>query len=389
MPVIDADTIRKLAIIDGELFVPQRITKVIGQSVISNAEDVSGEISRLAALYKQYVTRDEPTPVDYSDETTIDAYTINYLPRSTLIPKLLFLSLAYHPAFQTIKDEVNILDLGSGTGGVVLGLLDLFREEPFSGIKANIISCEKSELSLDRQKELLMRADYKSYNIQYLCSDVADAKTYDRYLSQFAPYDYIIAASLFAELSLEDIEVLLSKLPNIMAPNGVLLVADPPRKYVDKLKIYVSETLRNLGLFLFYPCPPGYECSKTRCQWVWLSFEFTCPDIEINGELLETTKLLSTTWLIFCRSKHSIYDVLQAIDTELTWGVTAPIGREFSLEEKMDYSICTASGPRKATHTRKKAIFRDRSEVILRGSILGFNNDFSKVNVWHPVYGLE
>lgn len=389
MPVIDADTIRKLVLTNNELFVPDRITKAIGQSVTSSAKDVSGEISRLAALYKQYVTSDEPTPVDYSDETTIDAYTINYLPRSTLIPKLLFLSLAYHPAFQTIKDEVNILDLGSGTGGVVLGLLDLFKEKPFWGIKANIISCEISTKALDRQKELCRLTKYKPYNIQYLCRDVANAQTYDRYLSKFAPYDYIIAANLFAELSPEDIAVSLSKLPSIMAPNGVLLVADPPRRYVDKLKIYVSETLRNSGLFLFYPCPPGYECPKTRCQWVWLSFEFTCPDVEINGELLEVTKLLSTTWSIFCCSKHSIYDVLQAIDTELTWGVTVPVGREFSLEEKMNYSICTATGPRKAIHTRKKAIFRDRTEVILRGSILGFNNDFSKVNVWHPVYGLE
>ncbi|MBA7595517.1 hypothetical protein ES703_02481 [subsurface metagenome] len=388
MPVIDADTIRKLVLTDNELFVPERITEAIGGLVTSSIEDVSGETSRLVALYKQYVTLDEPTPVDYSNKTTIDAYTINYLPRSTLVPKLLFLSLAYHPAFQTIKDEVNILDLGSGTGGVVLGLLDLFREEPFSRIKANIISCDISAQALDRQDDLCKRAKYKPYNIQYLCRDVADEQTYDRYLSKFAPYDYIIAASLFAELPQKDIAILLSRLPDIMAPNGVFLVADPPRRYVDKLKIYTSETLRDLGLFVYYPCPPGYKCLKTRCQWVWLSFEFECPDIEINGDSIETTKLLQTTWSIFCRSEYSIYDVLQAMDNELTWGVAVPIGKELSIEEKMNYSICTANGPRTAIHTRKKAFFRTRSEVVQRGSMLGFNNDFSKVNVWHPVYGL-
>ena len=71
MPVIDADTIRKLVLTNNELFVPDRITKAIGQSVTSSAKDVSGEISRLAALYKQYVTSDEPTPVDYSDEGSV------------------------------------------------------------------------------------------------------------------------------------------------------------------------------------------------------------------------------------------------------------------------------------------------------------------------------
>ena len=390
MPAIDAETIRKLVTVDGELFVPERITKAIGQTVVSNATDISDEIDRLAAVYKQYVTIDEPTPVSYSSEVTIDAYTSNYLPRSTLIPKLLFLSLAYHPAFQTFKDEVNILDLGSGTGGVVLGLLDLFNDEPFSGIKANIMSLEQSRLALGRQKELLEQTHYTHCNIWHICHDVANTKIYSKGVLKFAPYDYIIAANLFAELPLDDIKLVLSKLPSIMAPNAVLLVADPPRAYVDKLKVDISKTLRSLGLFQYYPCPPGYECPKTKCQWVWLDLvEFNCPDINVHGGILETTKRLTTTWSIFCRSEYSIYDVLQQMHAGLTWGVTAPFGKESDIEEKLNYSICTADGPRRATHTRKKALFRNRTEVILRGSILGFNDEFSEVYVWHPVYGLE
>ncbi|MBA7685914.1 hypothetical protein ES703_94345 [subsurface metagenome] len=284
---------------------------------------------------------------------------------------------------------MNILDLGSGTGGVVLGLLDLFQTKPFSGIKANILSCEESKLALDRQKKLLETTQYKHCNIWHLCNDIADPKIYDSGLLKFAPYDYVIAANLFVELPLDDAKLVLTRLPSVMAPNAVLLVADPPRTYVDRLKIYIAKALRSLGLFNYYPCPPGYECPKTKCQWVWLDFEFTCPDIDINGKLLDTTKKLTTTWSIFCRSEHSIYDVLQSIDTELTWGVSVPIGRESDTKEKLDYSICTANGPRTATHTREKALFRDRSEVILRGSILGFNDDFSKVNVWHPLYGFK
>ncbi len=389
MPIIDADTIRKLVLTNNELFVPEMITKAIGQSMISSAGDISVEIRRLAALYRKFVKRDEPTPVSYLGDITIDAYTVHYLPRSTLIPKLLFLSLAYHPAFQCIKDEVNILDLGSGTGGVVLGLLDLFKDKPFSGIKINIMSCEKSRVALDRQLELLKYNGYNNFSVWHSCSDVVNTTIYDGGLSKLAPYDYIIAANLFTELPLDDINMLLSKLPSIMAPNAVLLIADPPRMYVDRLKICISETLRSLGLFQYYPCPPGYRCPKTKCKWVWLNFLFTCPDIEINGELLETAKILTTTWSIFCRSEHSIYDVLRPIDTELTWGVAVPYGNEYSLKEIMDYSICTADGPRGAKHTRENILSRDRSYIILRGSILGFNNDYSKVHSWHPVKGLE
>lgn len=299
MPVIDADTIRKLITINDELFVPDRITEAIGQTVVSSVDDISDGIDYLVKQYKQYVTHDGPTPVSYSSaatiDATIDAYITHYLPRNTLIPKLLFLTLAYHPAFQNIKNEVNILDLGSGTGSVVLGLLDLFKDQPFSDIKINITSCEISELAIDKQRDLIKYAGYQHGDIQLLCRNVTDTQVYDKDLSKLAPYDYIIGANLLAELSLPDIESLLAKLPSVMAPNAVLLFADPPRTYVDQLKIFVSKTLRDLGLFCYYPCPPEYECLKSKCQWVWLNFGFICPDIKINGELLETNKLLQTT----------------------------------------------------------------------------------------------
>lgn len=389
MPVIDADTIRRLVTVDGRLFVPEKITKAIGQTVVSDVTDISNEIDRLAALYKQYEERDEPTPVDYSSELTIDAYAIHYLPRSTLIPKLLFLSLAYHPAFQTIKDEVNILDLGSGTGGVVLGLLDLFKAQPFLSIKANIMSCERSQVALDRQIEILKCDEYQHFNVWHLPNNVADENIYDKGLLKLAPYDYIFAVNLFAELSLEDIKLILSRLQSIMAPNAVLLIADPPRTYVDGLQILISENLRSSGLFQYYPCPPGYKCPKTKCQWVWLSFDFICPDIQLNSGSLETNRRLTTTWSIFCHSEHSIYDVLQKEGDGLTWGTAVPIGDEFSLTERLPYSMCTASGPYPIIHTRNKALLRNKAEVIHRGSVLGINSDFSKTYSWHPLYGLK
>ena len=183
--------------------------------------------------------------------------------------------------------------------------------------------------------------------------------------------------------------LLLSKLPTLLASNAILLFADPPRKYVDSIKVYICEILRSLGLFCYYPCPPEYACSKSKCQWVWLNFEFVSPDIETDGESVETNKLLSTTWSVFCNSNHSIYDVLEQIDKSLTWGVAVPYGDEFSLKEDLDYSLCTTGGQRNVKHARDKKIFRRRDAVILRGSILGFNDDSSKVYSWHPLYGVK
>ncbi len=68
---------------------------------------------------------------------------------------------------------------------------------------------------------------------------------------------------------------------------------------------------------------------------------------------------------------------------------TADTAMKKDIKERLGYSICTAGGPRKATHIRKKALFRNRTDVILRGSILGFNDDFSEIHIWHPLYGLD
>ena len=104
MPIVDANIIRKLITTNDSLFVSDRIVKAIGQTTVSGISDILDAREQLIKIYKDYVKIDEPTPVSYSNNAIIDAYTVHYLPRNTLIPKLFFLSLAYHPAFRTIKD---------------------------------------------------------------------------------------------------------------------------------------------------------------------------------------------------------------------------------------------------------------------------------------------
>jgi len=388
MPVIDVNLVKGLVTHNGDLFVPESVTEAIGSCVSSSPEDVKREIARLKDVYSSYVELDEPVKVEYHGDATIDAYLVNYLPRNTLIPKLLFLSIVVHPAFQNIPDEIKILDLGSGTGAIVIGFLDLLKNEPFSSIHAKVVCCEISKPSLNRQKELLEKLKFANCEVWHSAMDFTKLETYESNLVKFAPYDFIIAANVLTELPHEHIDALLANMPNILTENGLLLIAEAPRTYTNKLSVHTSKFLREVGLYQFYPCPPGYQCSKEQC-WVWFKTDFECPDIEIGGESIPVTNVLKTTWAIYCRSEHSIYDFLYGEDPSLTWGVAAPFGDEFSPKEEMDYEVCTKDGIKIVSHRRKKAWFREKDSVILKGSMLGFNEDYSKVSGWHPLYQLR
>ena len=388
MPLIDSKSVQKLVLKNGEMFVPEAITKAIESCVSSSYEEVQQEIDRLKELYKSYIELDKPIEVEYMGDSTIDAYLVNYLPRNTLIPKLLFLSISDHPVLKNVPDKIRILDLGSGTGGIVIGFLDLLRSEHLSHTFAEIICCEMSEPALQRQIKLLNKLKFSNCKVWHSTVDFTEPGAYEAKLNKLAPYDFIVSANLMTELSKEHVNALLPQLPNLLTENGILLLAEPPRIYVNKLVVEISRTLKELGLYQFYPCPPGYQCHKEQC-WVWLREEFECPDIYVEGQSITVTNILKSTWGIYCRSSHSMYELLKSQSPSLTWGVAAPFGDELDPVEKMDYEVCTSDGITTIPHIRRKALCRRRNEVVSRGSILGFNEALKPVLSWHPLYKLE
>ncbi len=386
MSKVDLKELQSVVTHGGNLFVPESITEAIGSSIKSSYNDVLVEIERLKSIYSSYATRDEPIEVDYHGQVTVDAYSANYLPRNTLIPKVLFLSIVEHPAFQEIPHEINILDLGSGTGGVVLGFLDLFQNEPFHSAHVRVACCDISKPSLDRQAHVLQKVGFTNCEVWHSVVDFADERNYKSNLTRFAPYDFIIAANLLTELPREHVNTLLLNVPDILAEKGLFLIAEAPRLYTTKLAVQASVLLKNAGLHQFYPCPPACQCSSEQC-WVWLETDFECPEVKVGTEGITVANILKTTWVLFCRSQYSVYDFLRAEHPELKWGCGTPFGSEFDVREKIDYQVCTPNGVRKVTHTRAKALFRDKRGVILRGSIIGFTNDYSKARIyWHPLY---
>ena len=387
MTIITPDLIKSLIIKDGALYVPDTISDAIGSCTTSNADAIQEEYKDLKDKYVKFSRNLEPLAIDYSKAATIDSYSVHYLPRNTFVPKVAILCCAYHPSLQNLPDRLRVLDLGSGTGGVVLGLLDLFRNKALSGTRLDIVAIDESLECLNRQKELVKCIGTQGSSNQCQQANLSDPCSYQSKLSIGAPYDMVFAANIFAELDAQDAQAtdaILEHVVPILSENGIVVNVESHSSLAMKRRSQMANSAKSLGLHMYYPCPPDLPCPKQEC-WMWRNDGFDCPDIIVDVETIETVKVHRAFWTILCRQSCSIYDVLRHNNPKLFWGVLAPKYKSREVEDKIEqnYEVCRIDGYKEITHKKKKGIFSIiQDPEFNRGSFIGYTDDYSEIEFW-------
>jgi len=385
---ITPDFIEGLITENGSLFVPDSILKAIGKCLVSTPQKIEEQGVVLKNSYQEYEHKSEPANVDYSDDISLDAYTVYYMPRSTLIPKIALDLLSYCEGFQKLPDKLKILDLGSGTGGVTVGLLDLFNNDALSNISLEIVAVDLSKAALGRQREIIKHIGHPNAVLKYYSVDLSAIESCEEILQHYAPYDLIFSGNLLTELNPTSVDALIKELPAMLNGMGVAVVAEAPRDYVIKQIARISNMVRTLGLHVYYPCPPKLECLKVAGKgcWVWRRDEFVCPEIDVNGEFLQPTNILPASWIILSTRPYSIYDGLQSQYPNLVLGALAPGKTTVEGEvSKQSLELCTPKGRQELVRKRKVALIDFSSmETAKRGSIMCFSEDFSEVHYFYP-----
>lgn len=367
MTRISPNMIRSLITRNGRLFVPQKIAEIVGSCVASDLQSVVEAGDRLKAEYEAQNPLWRPIKIDYSAKPTVDAYTVYYLPRNTLVPRVAMMCCAHHPMYQQLPDTLRVLDMGSGTGGVVLGLLDLFSNKQLRGTTIEVTAVDSSSEGLDRQRRLAARIGYSPRAYEYLQMDFESPQAHSGVLAARGPYDMVFAANLFAELSVPATDALLEQVVPALSDDAFLVDVESNSNWAKAQCVHVVKKTKSLGLHVYYPCPP-VPCPKSHC-WMWHEREFDCPPISVAGNYLETTKIHKAHWLVFSTRPLSIYDVLNGQDPSLTWGVAAPDPRTNS----DDYEFCTENGLKRWAVTRKPPVtwLATEAQPLERGRIVG------------------
>ncbi len=349
MARITAEIIKEICTKDGLFHVPDGVKTAIEACLASNDENaITTEYRRLLAEFQTYENEMGPAHINYEGDLTLDAYTIYYLSRYTIIPSVALRDLTLHPFFQNVPDSFRVLDLGSGTGAVVLGLLSLFSTSPLSQVAVNITALDRCAEALNRQKSLIEKAGFNSKRVHHYEEDLCDIDSCIKLSKKEGPYYLIFLANCLTELEPDVAINLVGRLPEILANNGAIVIAEAQRDYIKKLVRTLATTAESLGLHVYYPCPTT-DCPYVPWCWVWRDHKYDFPSIEVNGQPLqeEARDKLTLSWLILTRQNVSIYDVFTKKRPDLLWG---PISKETGTERaacygdrrlpfKMDYSV--------------------------------------------------
>ncbi len=373
MARITTEIIKEICTKDGQFCVPDRIKTSIEGCLVNNNENLITEKYRsLKNQFIGYRQSTGPAQIDYNDDLTVDAYIVYYLSRYTIIPSVALRDLTLHPFFQNVPDSFRVLDLGSGTGAVVLGLLSLFSTSPLSRVAINITALDCCAKALDRQKKLIEKASFNPEQVHHYEADICDIDRCMKLATKEGPYYLIFLANCLTELE-QDVAInLVGRLPEILADNGAIVIAEAQRDYIKKLVRTLATTAESLGLHVYYPCPTT-DCPYVPWCWVWRDHKYDIPSIEVDGQPLqeEARDKLTLSWLILTRQNVSIYDVFTKKRPDLLWG---PISKETENKRSACYG----------NQSRPFEMDYDVSLSYKRGSIVGLSSEF-EVKEYHEM----
>lgn len=373
MPTLSKQIIANACMSNGRFTVPANIQRAIKQCIATNDQSlIIEEYHRLLKEYRRYRKLMIPVKIDYHGDLTIDAYTTFYLPRNIVIPWIAMRDLSLHNSFHVLPEKLNILDLGSGTGAIVLGLLHLFHSGAFSTIKTNVVSVDYFPETLKRQLELVKSAGFSLTGIRFIAADLNNFDDYVNPVSEYGPYDFVFVGNCFTELKKEAAENIITQIPGFLTDNGVVIIAEAQRDYIKAMIGILARLSNSVGLSVFYPCPK-YSCDSDGWCWVWRTHDYDFPQMQIAGKPLEeyAREDLVLSWLILTKKKRSLYRDFWKNNPHLFFG---PIAQEKSLDKEKrcyveNYGICTGEDVR--TFKKNYQISRDYS----RGSIVGLTEE--------------
>lgn len=168
------------------------------------------------------------------------------------------------------KDELNILDIGSGPGPASCALTDCALKAN-ANLQINLNLFDSSSKALDLAKKIF-EYDYKE-NVSTSCKTLNLEQTNFSLLQK--KYDIIVASHSLNELwkdkadSLQKKEGLLLELSSLLNEGGILLLCEPALLKTSRSLIGLRDFLAEKNMFLLAPCP----CT---------SFQTECPALSVG-----------------------------------------------------------------------------------------------------------
>ena len=246
MGIPSADQIEKRIFKDGILVLPESVREGIRKCLVSSLSEIEEAKTYLCNAYrKDFWSRPD---VRYESDATIDAYTIDYLPRNFFIPRIAVRDLAMNKKAIRFNKVIRVLDVGSGTGAVSLGIFELFSKAPLSTHNIHFFALDSSVSALKRQECILKNSGllFKEDKFSYKPVDLSDIAKVDKVLSPSEPWDIIISANFMTELDPKIQKELMPILIQNLSETGSIIIAEPAQDRGKKVLSDISAFAKDL-----------------------------------------------------------------------------------------------------------------------------------------------
>jgi ribosomal protein RSM22 (predicted rRNA methylase) len=328
------------------------------------------------ARLSQLLTRERNTmPRAYLQDADLrEAYSAYFLPVNIRKIRIPLQELALHPNRPLFKERLRILDIGSGPGSGLLGVMEFFSErEPKPRLEFT---------ALDQVAENLRAANdffipYRNRSgldatLQTVQSDIEDT---ERLLHE--RFDVILLSNVLNELFsrlgeriVKRVAMLTSLLNKLLADDGSCIIIEPALRETSREMLEVRDALLNNGFSVYSPCLGGGKCPALANPKDWCHEDLAWEPPELIKEIDKLTGLrkdsLKFSYLVLRKDALSLSDV---------FGKNAfrVVSERLVSKGKTEFFICGPGGRRLCTRLDKDSTSLNQAfENLKRGDVVRF-----------------
>jgi ribosomal protein RSM22 (predicted rRNA methylase) len=195
------------------------------------------------------------------------------------------------------KKNLRVLDLGSGTGTVILGTSFWFHEK-FPLNEIHFTAWDRSDLALKTFEKFYQRFDWR-YPQKTFRKDV-ESSAFDG-----AFYDLITGGNILNELTAAGEERLIGILEKNLLPEGYVILVEPALKDSSRRLLQFRDRMLKQGWFVYAPCFTQNPCPALvhEDDWCHHDLDWERPGfIAVIDEMIgHIRKSLKFTYLILSR----------------------------------------------------------------------------------------
>ncbi|MBI3584886.1 MAG: hypothetical protein HY096_13200 [Nitrospinae bacterium] len=302
------------------------------------------------------------------------AYILYFLPSNIYKIHLPLKELSLHPKKILSKKELKILDLGSGPGTTILGILDFFsNQKKKPSLEFTAIDSVAENLSITKD---LFKLYIENINID------ASLKTFKINVEKAGAipqdtYDIIILSNILNELFYNDekknaerVSFLNTIIDKFLTPDGSCIIIEPALRETTREMLEIRDSLVKNGFKIHSPCLIDDPCPALSNPKDWCHEDIPWIPPVIIKEIDKLTGLrkdsLKFSYLVLRKDKLSLTDVLEKNSCRI---VSEPL----ISKGKLEFYICGHGGRQLITRLDKDETPSNiQFQKLQRGDIVTF-----------------